>query len=185
MVVFAAAAILDDVSGRFRTQVQPNIDDTPVSDNDGSGYCGVPADRGVPAERILVRVAPEVTHTSIGSFPGRFGAIPELSRTFNRLPRAVGSASVPAGSRAALVGSAKSVIITVDIPPRPLSARLEISSVHLRGRLKTASHSCRAEPKLAPRSAERLRMLNQHSERTGGPAFPPVIALRLSVAQNP
>src|ERR1035438_320648 len=35
---------------------------------------------------------------------------PRISRTFHRLPRTVGSASVPTGDRAALVGSAKSLL---------------------------------------------------------------------------
>src|ERR1035437_3596268 len=56
--------------------------------------------------------SPEMTNTSMGHFRGGRGK-PRISRTFNRLPRAVGSASVPAGDRAALVGSAKPVIINL------------------------------------------------------------------------
>src|ERR1035437_3419422 len=47
-----------------------------------------------------------MTNTTIGHFRGGRSK-PRISRTFSRLPRAVGSASVPAGDRAALVGSAK------------------------------------------------------------------------------
>jgi hypothetical protein len=53
---------------------------------------------------------PEMTEHSIGHFRGGRGK-PRISRTFHRLPRTVGSASVPTGGRAALVGSAISVVI--------------------------------------------------------------------------
>ena len=59
------------------------------------------------SENRHLHTDPEMTNTSIGHFRGGRGK-PRISRTFNRLPRAVGSASVPAGDRAALVGSAKS-----------------------------------------------------------------------------
>jgi hypothetical protein len=54
-------------------------------------------------------VYPEMTNTSIGHFRGGRGK-PVYPGRLNRLPRAVGSASVPAGDRAALVGSAEPVI---------------------------------------------------------------------------
>src|SRR5450432_2831834 len=62
----------------------------------------------------LTRNDQYLTHQIVTS--GAVGDKPRISQTFNRLPRAVGSASVPTVDRAALVGSAKSKIIGVLSP---------------------------------------------------------------------
>ena len=61
-----------------------------------------------PLELHLLEFSRNDPYTNINWVTsGAVGASPKISRTFSRLPRAVGSASVPAGDRAALVGSAK------------------------------------------------------------------------------
>ena len=127
------------------------------------------------------------------AYPGRFN---------NRLPRTVGSASVPAGDRAALVGSAKSVVICLlFLRAPPISARLGISqspgsqcySSSLPDRCSNSwTFSIPTEmtiqlgsfPGRFEASPVYPGRFTASRERSGRQAFPPVVALRLSVAQN-
>ena len=80
------------------------------SRSDHSTHWSLPV---LPETCVQIGTAPpEVTIQHIGHFQGGRGK-PRISWTFSRFLRAVGSASVPAGDRTALVGSAKSIIPTV------------------------------------------------------------------------
>src|SRR5450432_888231 len=99
----------------------------------------------------LTRNDQYLTHQIVTS--GAVGDKPRISRTFNRLPRTVGSASVPAGDRAALVGSAKSKIIGVIL-----------SKIHIKPKFPSGIRirTARVTPEVTHTSLPGVRPSTQH-----------------------